>query len=218
MIEELIKAGKYELALKDIEDSLALDQYNLSFLSLKASILTKTERYDDALTAHNSLINLLPNNAEYYAERGITYHKMGESKLCLDDLNNAVELDSENGYRYSSRAFIKDYLGDHLGALADYNKAVELDPDDAVSFNNRGLIEEKLGRMQLSQESFAQADNVSGIDLGTPVEPQVAPTQSTEKTASQKNLSIKYFFVVIKKLFSSSSERKRFYKFLFKRS
>jgi tetratricopeptide (TPR) repeat protein len=218
MLEELIKAGKYELALKDIEDSLTSDRYNLSLLSLKATLLTKIERYNDAIATHKSLINLLPNNAEYHAERGITYHKMGEVKLSLVDFNKAVELDPENGYRYSSRAFIKDYLGDQLGALDDYNKAVELDPDDAVSFNNRGLIEEKLGRMQLSQESFAHADNISGIDLTTSVEPQDFPILSNEKKAYQKNLSIKYFFDVIKKLLSSSGERKRFYKFLFKRS
>jgi tetratricopeptide (TPR) repeat protein len=215
MVEELIKAGKYELALKSIEDSLSSDQYNLSLLSLKATVLTKSERFEAAVSTHNSLINLLPNNAEYYAERGITYHKMGESKLCLSDFGKAVDLDPDNGYRYSSRAFIKDHLGDQMGALEDYNKAVELDPDDAVSLNNRGLVEEKLGRKQLAQESFAKADNISGIDLGTPLEPEVGAV--TKKTKPESSLSIQYLFNVIRNLISSAAERKKFYKFLFKR-
>ena len=102
-----------------------------------------------------------------------------------------------------------------MGALADYNKAIELDPEDAISLNNRGLIEEKLGRMHLAQESFSQADMLSGVDLSTASESQMEQKKVDERP-KREEIGIKYYMTILKKLLSSSSERKKFYRFLFK--
>lgn len=213
--EHLIDKGEYNLALASIKKALVQDEYNIELLTLKARVSTKLELYDEAIKIYNTLVNLIPNRAENYAARGLAYHALGEHKQTLTDFTTAIVLEPDNGYRYSSRAFIKDYLGDYPGALKDYNRAVELDPQDEVSLNNRGLIEEKLGRMHLAQESFASADKLAGIDNQTH-----NPLIQSDKKIKQKKTKVNFeFFVgIIKELFNSANERKKFFSFLFNRS
>ena len=212
-IENLINKGNYSLALVAIDKDLAHDAYNIDLLTLKGQVLHKLERYNDVITIYNSLINLIPNNAESFAARGLAFHAIKEHSNALADFTIAIELEPDNGYRYASRAFIKDYLGDHLGAMDDYNKAVALDPEDAVSLNNRGLVEEKLGRMHLAQESFAHADELAGIDNQTH-NPLVQPAGTKQK---KNQVDFKFYLAILKGLFTSASERKKFIDFLLKR-
>jgi len=212
-IEILVDKGEYKLALEAVDKEIASDEYNIELLKLKAQILHKLELYNDEIIIYNSLINLIPHNAENYASRGLAYHAINEQNHTLADFTTAIELEPNKGYRYASRAFIKDYLGDHLGAMDDYNKAVDLDPEDAISLNNRGLIEEKLGRIHLAQESFANADELAGINNQTH-NPLVQPAASRQKKAK---VDFKYFLSIIKGLLSSASERQKFISFLLKR-
>lgn len=212
-IEILIEKGEYNLALEAVDKELIRDEYNIELLKLKAHILHRLERYNDVITFYSRLINLIPNDAEHYAARGLAYHALNEHNNTLADFTTAIELDPDNGYRYASRAFIKDYLGDHLGAMDDYNRAVELDSEDAVSLNNRGLVEEKLGRMHLAQESFARADELAGIDNQTH-NPLV---QSAGAKQKKIKVDFKYYLSIIKGLLSSASERQKFIRFLLKR-
>lgn len=213
-IADLVEKGEYNLALASIERLLAQDEYNIDLLTIKAQVSYKLELYNNAIKIYNSLINLIPNNAENYAGRGLAYHALGEPKQALIDFTKAIDLEPDNGYRYSSRAFIKDYLGDFPGALDDYNKAVELDSEDGISLNNRGLIEEKLGRMHLAQESFASADKLAGIDNQS-YNPHIQSTQIAKHKKTK--VDFKLFISILKDLFSSASERKKFLNFLLKR-
>ena len=212
-IQILIANNDYDQALEVVNAELAGDEYNIDLLVLKAQIYNKLERHSEVIEIYNILINLLPNNAEHHAVRGLSYHALGEHQQTLADLSAAIELEPENGYRYASRAFIKDFLGLHLEALEDYNKALELDPEDAVSLNNRGLVEEKLGRMQLAQESFKRADELAGVEIQ-----DHKPIMQTSNEVKEKSTKVdfKYFIGILKSLFTSASERKKFINFLFK--
>jgi tetratricopeptide (TPR) repeat protein len=212
-IEILVEKGEYTQALEAVNIELTSDEYNIELLKLKGQISHKLELYNDVIIIYNSLINLIPSNAENYASRGLAYHAIKEHNHTLADFSTAIDLEPDNGYRYASRAFIKDYLGDHLGAIEDYNKAVELDPEDAISLNNRGLLEEKLGRMHLAQESFARANELAGIDNQT--HKHLAQTAGT--TRKNVKVDFKYYLGIIKGLLSSASERQKFIRFLLKR-
>ncbi|RLD23400.1 MAG: hypothetical protein DRI71_05410 [Bacteroidetes bacterium] len=213
-VENLINNGEFELALSAINELMTEDEYNIDLLLLKAQVSSRLEQYEEVIDIYNRVINLMPGSAEYYAGRGLAYHAIGYQKQTLKDFTTAIELEPENGYRYASRAFIQDFLGKHLEALDDYNKAIELDPDDAVSLNNRGLVEEKLGRMHLSQKSFARADGLAGVD-NQQHNPLLQP--SNEASKQKTELSFKYFVDILKSLFTSASERKKFINFLLKR-
>jgi tetratricopeptide (TPR) repeat protein len=209
-IQELVEKGKYSQALVFINKELTQDAYNIDLLTIKALVNYKLESYSEAIDIYTGLINLIPNNVENYANRGLAYNAIGDHASSLADLTSAIGFEPDNGYRYSCRAFIKDNLGDHLGALDDYNKAVDLDPDDKVSLNNRGLIEEKLGRTHLAQESIASADKLAGINNQT-YNPHVHPVEIAND--KQNSFSFKYVLGVINGLLSSADERNKFFNF-----
>jgi tetratricopeptide (TPR) repeat protein len=216
-IERAIAENKLQEAEKLCDNLLKKSEYDITGLYYKAIILRKQEKLNLALEIQNTLINLLPRTAEYYAERGLTYHYLKENKAALEDFNKALELDSDNPYRYSSRAFIKDYYGDHQGAVEDYRKAVELDPEDAIALNNLGIIEEKMGRLDQAQENFKRSDRLTGVeqslnDLGAKISPESAGAvarQNAAKTTGWSN-----FIATLKSLFTSSKERRAFFRFL----
>jgi tetratricopeptide (TPR) repeat protein len=174
------------------------------------------EAYIHAIETHNTIINLIPDNPEFIAERGLTYHMLKDKDMALADFNKAVMLDTENPYRYSSRAFIKDFYGDHEGAVKDYRKTLELDPDDAIALNNLGIIEEKLGRYDKAKENFDRSDKLTGVNdtLSTLGAQTSERSNGATKSKMAPESGWQNFIKTLKALFSSRTERQAFFKFL----
>ncbi|MEQ9442719.1 MAG: tetratricopeptide repeat protein, partial [Cyclobacteriaceae bacterium] len=155
---EQLQKEEYEQARSFFQRALAEESAHPDSLYGIARAHFKLEAFDKSIQAFDRLINLVPNNAMFYSERGVALHWTGNNDLALADFDKAVALEPENPYRYSSRAYIKDRLKDYQGAIDDYTKAIALDPEDAIAYNNRGMIEEKLGYIQQSKRSYQQAD------------------------------------------------------------
>jgi len=81
---------------------------------------------DLAIVDLNKAIELDPNNAYYYHERGYTYLDKGEYVLALADFNKALELDPNNAMHYRGRGSVYMRMGENELAIADFEKALEL--------------------------------------------------------------------------------------------
>lgn len=194
------KAQNYELTL----DILSADNNGLTEdeTSLKAEVLQKLKRYEDAMNLWNVAISNFGEKAEFYAERGVCKFHL-RFKSSMDDLNKAIELDPDNGYRYACRAYVRDKIGDTEGAIEDYTKANELDPGNDITLNNLGLAEEKLGHTHRARANFKNADSIAGIAHITDkyFKDQPEPTIKTKTTLSKE----------FRKMLSSRSEFKAFW-------
>lgn len=89
---------------------------------------------------YTKLINLDPNVAAAYFDRGYVYCNLNMYDNALNDFNKMIELNPANPDGYSNRGAVYGYLGKYQAALVDYNKAIELDPNHAASFNNRANV------------------------------------------------------------------------------
>jgi len=215
----LIKDGHYEKAIKGLTEIISAEPYNTEALVWLGKAQFKLETYDTSIETYNKLINLLPNIADLYSDRGLCYHMAGEIKLALEDFNKAVDLEPENAYRYSCRAFVKDYYKDYKGALTDYDKAIELDPKDAITYNNKGVLEEKLGYAERAQNSFDTSNELQGIDLDKELS-KINIDNSTPITLSTpeiKALTVKSYLQVVKSIVSSKNGFKEFINFLLRK-
>jgi len=154
------QAQNYPLALEHLSSDTAV--LSEDEIRLKAEVLQKLKRYEDAMNVWNVAIANFGEQADFYADRGVCKFHL-RFKSSMDDLNKAIELDPDNGYRYACRAYVKDKIGDTEGAIADYTKANELDPGNDITLNNLGLAEEKLGHTQRARANFKQADSIAGI-------------------------------------------------------
>ncbi|MGB1041702.1 MAG: tetratricopeptide repeat protein, partial [Flavobacteriales bacterium] len=159
-----------------------------------------------------------PNNPKYFSERGVCFLNLNQFGRALEDMNSSVKLEPNYSYRYASRAFVKDKMGDTEGGIADYEIAVKLDPEDAIALNNLGLLQEKLGYKKSSERNFKKADDLAENN------PNSLPNieKDTNKVTEIKNSPLppiqsnenESIGLVFKKIFTDSSTRKEFFKFL----
>lgn len=99
--------SEYDRATRDFKDRLykdALEHYNLALnidpegegaLRGKADSLSLLGEHLDALDIYNQLIGLNPQQAAYYANRGIINDRLGRYEQAIVDYELAYKLDSE---------------------------------------------------------------------------------------------------------------------------
>ena len=104
----------------------------------KGNFLMMLDQMDEAIEAYLRTIELNPNHAASYSNRGVAYWKKGELDCAIADYNKAIELDPELAQAYSNRGVAYWKKGELDCAIADYNKAIELDPKLAHAYYNRG--------------------------------------------------------------------------------
>ena len=135
----------------------------LTFQGRVDSAKTKEEKqkwYDAAITHYTEAINLNPEYADAYNNRGIAYGRTGDFAAAIEDFNKAIDLAPENASCYNNRGLAYAGQNDFAAAIEDFNKAIDLAPKNASCYNSRGLA-------YAGQNDFAAAirDYDKAIDL-----------------------------------------------------
>ncbi len=101
--------------------------------------------FDGAIESYDKAIELEPNSAETYNNRGVAWRKKKEYDKAIADYNKAIELKPDYAEAYNNRGVAWKKKKKYDKAIEDYNKAIELEPNDASAYNNRGAawIEKK---------------------------------------------------------------------------
>ena len=81
-------------------------------------------------------IELDPNNALAYSNRGASKNRLEDYYGAIADCTRAIELDPNFAGAYLDRAYSKGKLKDYVGSVDDLTKAIELDPNYAIAYNN----------------------------------------------------------------------------------
>lgn len=201
--KELFEENKYEEALTLFTTYLSENNNHGDALFFRGLCYRKTGRFQESINDLTALIGRLPEEADLYSERGVSYFHLKDYKTALLDMDKAVELQPENPYRYSSRAYIKAYI-DIDGAIADYEKTIELDPKDDIAYNNMGLLSENKGKYKQAKQSFIKSDELSGYN----------PNKTVENQDEHKNLKNKNIGVVMLDVFRNKATRKEYFNFI----
>src|SRR3990172_2846532 len=85
-------------------------------------------------------IEMDPNYAEVYGDRGKTYADLGNYQQAIKDYNKVIALNpryAAEAYFYRGIAYGK--LGNTGQAIKDYDTAIKIDPKDADSYGYRGM-------------------------------------------------------------------------------
>lgn len=114
-----------------------------------------------AMELYSKIIEIAPNIAEAYNNRGNLRKKMNDLDGALQDYNKAIELNPNDAMSYNNRGILKKDMNDLDGALQDYNKAIELNPNYAMAYNNRADL-----YLKMNDLDKALADVHHSIDLG----------------------------------------------------
>ncbi len=126
----------------------------VAWFAVGGSLLQKPEA---AISAYDKAINLMPDFAEAYSNRGAAKNDLGRNEDAITDYNEAIRLKPDLIEAYYNRGKAKNDLGRHEAAIADYTEAIRLKPDNAEAFNNRGKAKGSLGRNEAAIVDYDKA-------------------------------------------------------------
>jgi tetratricopeptide (TPR) repeat protein len=88
--------------------------------------------YAEAIKDFNKAIELNPEDANAYFNRGGAYRDTGNYGQAVKDFTRAIELSPKDADAYDNRGIAYDLKGEYAQALKDYNRSIELNPESAI--------------------------------------------------------------------------------------
>jgi tetratricopeptide (TPR) repeat protein len=110
-----------------------------------------------AIVVYTQLIQLNPESASHFNNRGLVYFQQGQLAQALLDYHRALRLNPRLGKVYNNRANCYAVLGRLGDAIADYETAIDLDPTDIRARLNLGITWRQLDEYDLAIETFDAA-------------------------------------------------------------
>jgi tetratricopeptide (TPR) repeat protein len=122
-----------------------------------AAAAVREQRYSQALTWLNQLIDRHPQQAMYYSNRGLVYLGLDQPLRALADCDHAVDLGPDLDQAYNNRALCHTALGDLVAALQDYEQAVDINPFNSRARINLGATWRQLGEFDQALDCLDEA-------------------------------------------------------------
>jgi tetratricopeptide (TPR) repeat protein len=100
-------------------------------------------KWDAAIADFTKAIELNPDDAGIYNNRGFAKQSKNDLAGALADYNQAIELKPDSAVAYANRGRIEQIGFDFKDAIADYKRAIKLDPGNVDLKNNLGFAKEE---------------------------------------------------------------------------
>jgi len=92
-----------------------------------------------AIEYYTKAIEIFPNYAIAYYNRGLSKYDSGDLKGAIEDYTKAIEINPKDEDSYYCRAIAKGSLGDQKGAIADYTKTIGINPHYTKAYYGRAM-------------------------------------------------------------------------------
>jgi tetratricopeptide (TPR) repeat protein len=129
----------------------------IPFFNMGNMIKSNKGNFQDAINNYTKAIEINPDYAEAYNNRGNTYLQLGSYDLALNDYLNAIRLKPDYTEAYYDCGNLYSSQGLYDKAITNYSKAIELEPDHFKAFNNRGFAYFKQELLDKSIEDYTKA-------------------------------------------------------------
>jgi len=97
----------------------------------------KVGNLDQAIYEYSKAIDMNPNFAKAYDNRGVAYAKEGSLKRAIADFTMAIANNSKDAEAFNNRGRAYAQQGNYYQAIYDYSKSIEINPIYVKAFNNR---------------------------------------------------------------------------------
>lgn len=171
--------GDYEGALADLDESIRLDSDNSApYHNSRAIILSRMEKFEQAVEAANQAIEQSPNFVTPYVTRSIIHRRMGNPQAAIYDASKAIliatSVDKSNAmkikvanssksdldFAYISRGNARTQLRDYEGAIDDFTQGINLNPVAGQGYYGRGFAKKAVGDVQGAISDFEKAAEI----------------------------------------------------------
>jgi len=144
--------GAHENAIKAIEKGIgALVPTSEAPKALAEAYLwlgwihQEDRRQEEAMSSYTKAIDLSPEFALAYNNRGTVLFRQQDLSGSIRDLDKAIEFDPKLAIAYNNRCAARYDRNDLEGALQDCNRAIELDPKSDNAYYSRCIIHGRQG-------------------------------------------------------------------------
>ena len=134
----------------------ARGQLSPLFYAVRARLLMKLDRYQDALVAVQEATKRSPRYAYAFRLRADIHWRMGKTEQALADLNTAEQLQPDDVYIFVKRAELLRSQGKWEAALRQLDRAVTINPKVSFAKTQRGGMLLLLGKWEEALQQFAQ--------------------------------------------------------------
>ncbi len=117
--------------------------------------------YQQAVDTFSDLIDLFPQNADAFKNRGVAYMKLEKFDDAIPDFESAKNISPNLKGVYSNLGVIWYYKENYEKAIENYNREIEITPDNAVAYFNRALSMTKLGETDNALSDLTAAISIS---------------------------------------------------------
>ena len=156
----LYKKGELGKAQKICLEFVKSEPNNFDFLHLLGIISFQNKNYKAADELFKKAINIKPNFADTYINRGILLKKQNKLDDALECWNIALKLNPKlfQAYNHCGIALIE--LNRPEEAIENWNNAIKIKPDFAEAYNNLGNAFYELKKFDESLKNYDKAINI----------------------------------------------------------
>jgi len=115
------------------------------------------EDYKRAIAIYTRAIQLNPEDAEMYNNRGLVYHAQNDYNKAIADLTKAIQLNPNFAVAYYNRGNVYHSKNDNDKSIADFNSAIRIAPNFAEAYSNRGTAYNAKKNYDKAIENYTKA-------------------------------------------------------------
>ena len=131
----------------------------------KATIFeARQTEYEKSIGHYTKAVDLKPDFAEAYNNRGAAYSDKGDFDSAIEDYTKAIELKPDDIGAYYNRGLVYNKTGDYDRAIVDFNTVIYLKPDYVGAYTNRGLSYNNKGDFDLAIVDYTKATDLKPDD------------------------------------------------------
>jgi len=126
----------------------------------EAKKLTEKKQYYLAIEKYSSAIQLKPDYAYAYNNRGAIKHDLKDYQGAIADYNKAIEYHSAYAFAYYNRSVVKFTIKNYNSSLQDANRAIQYDPNNALMYQQRGDVKAAINDYRGALKDYTMAINL----------------------------------------------------------
>jgi len=162
----------YEQSLADYDRAIATARPGVTGAEIpwygKGATLILLGRYDEALRAIDTALDINPHNEVAWLNKGNAFTKLGRLVDALRCFNAAIKVNPAYEVAWNNKGNALARLGKFDEALGCYERALEIDAAYRGAWVNKGFVLTKLGRFD---EAASCADRALGLEPGRRADP-----------------------------------------------
>ncbi|MCS6805805.1 MAG: tetratricopeptide repeat protein [Acidobacteriota bacterium] len=156
--QALARMGRVDQAIKLLDGLLSNSLDDLAVLSVKASIISDAERYQEAKAVLEEGLRRDPRNTALLIQLSMVQEKLGKPVDAEATLRAILERDPENQVALNNLGYYLVERGERLDeALALIQRAVNIDPTNGAYLDSLGWAYFQKGRLEEAQMYLEQA-------------------------------------------------------------